>query len=95
MSTSKNNISSNGKRAASSNYPPTKSNHRQEIFLNKSSSSSSSDVDDDDEVDVKTLEETLINMDQRKTSSNSNRRHRTDFGTPMIQELLQSNMDLK
>lgn len=103
MSTSKNSISSSGKRAVSSNYPNTKSNHYQEIFLNKSSSSSSSsndDIDDDDDGEMKTLEETFLDLDQRKTFTNSHRRstnatNRTDLGTPMIQELLQSNMDLK
>ena len=67
--------------------------------MNKSSSSST-DIDDADEGEVKTLEETFLDMDQRRSYSHSNRRsaaasHRTDLGTPMIQELLQSNMDLK
>lgn len=94
-------MSTNSKRAASSNYPYKKSHHRPEIFLNKSSSSSASDENDED--DVKTLDDispdpTYLDMDQRKTYTNPHRRssmNRTEFDSPTIQELLQSNMDLK
>ncbi len=82
-------------------YP--QSNHRHEIFLNKSSSSSITEDDNQ----VKTLDETihdnrLTEPDKRKNFTTNNR-HSTmnnhsskrDIGGPMIQELLQSNMDLK
>jgi hypothetical protein len=77
-------------------YP--QSNHRHEIFLNKSSSSSITEDDNQ----VKTLDETihdnrLTEPDKRKNrpSTMNNHSSKRDIGGPMIQELLQSNMDLK
>jgi hypothetical protein len=93
------------KRAASNTCRYPQPNHRHEIYLNKSSSSSITPDDDDGE--VKMLDETLpdngVNeSDKRKSSipnnrpiSMNNHNHKRDYGGTMIQELLQSNMDLK
>ncbi|UJR35120.1 hypothetical protein I4U23_027891 [Adineta vaga] len=85
-------------------YP--QSNYHHEIFLNKSSSfsSSSSSSIKEDEDEMKILDETLPENDINKhRSTNSNHRHITmnnhkskkDIGGPLIQELLESNMNLK
>jgi hypothetical protein len=93
------------KRATSNTcrYPQT--HHRHEIFLNKSSSSSITEEEDDGE--VKMLDETLpdngLSESDKQKSSIPNNRHismnnhntKRDYGGTMIQELLQSNMDLK
>ncbi|CAF3799494.1 unnamed protein product [Rotaria sordida] len=84
-------------------YP--QSNNRQEIFLNNSSSSSI--TEDEGDGDVKMFDETipdngLDGTDRRKNtltngrhSSMNNYSNKKDIGGPMIQELIQSNMDLK
>jgi len=91
------------KHAVSNTFHYPQSNHRHEIFLNKSSSSSITEDDNQ----VKTLDETIhdngLNQpDKRKTFTTNNRpstmnnhNSKRDIGGPMIQELLQSNMDLK
>ncbi len=74
-------------------YPQT--NHHHEILLHKSSSSSITEDDHDDE--VKMLEEPgFTETFKRKNSITNNHNSKKDIGGgPMIQELLQSNMDLK
>jgi len=91
------------KHAVSNTFRYPQSNHRHEIFLNKSSSSSITEDDNQ----VKTPDETihdngLIEPDKRKNfttnhrhSTMNNRNSKRDIGGPMIEELLQSNMDLK
>jgi len=91
------------KRAVSNTYRYPQTTHRHEIFLNKSSSSSMTE----DENEVKMLDETIIDNglaeSNKRQNSTKNSRHLTmnnynnkrDPGGPMIQELLQSNMDLK
>lgn len=80
--------------------------HHHEILLNKSSSSSSI-TGDEDESEVKMLEEIIpengfCEADKRKNTitnsrhlSMNNHNNKKDNGGPMIQELLQSNMNLK
>ncbi len=91
------------KRAVTNTFRYPQANHRQEIFLHKSSSSSLTD----DDRDVKMLDETngdngLTESDKRKRvttnprhSSMNNYNGKGELGGPMIQELLQSNLDLK
>lgn len=93
------------KRPVSNTFRYPQSNHRHESSLNKSSSSSITE----DEYDgaVKMLDETIpengfSQADNRK-NTNTNSRHlsmnnhnnKRDIGGPVIQELLQSNMNLK
>jgi hypothetical protein len=91
------------KRAVSSTFRYPQSNHRHDIFLNKSSSSSISE----DDGEVKMLDETILEnglgeSEKRQTTNTNNRRltmnnhnSKREVGGPVIQELLQSNMDLK
>ena len=89
------------KRAVANTFRYPSVHHRtHEIFLDKSSSSSPT-ADDDDE--VSTLDRTrLIQSDQRQNSSLKSR-HSTmnhsnskrEMPGTMIEELIQSNMDLK
>ena len=95
------------KRTTSNGYAYSKSSDHREIFLNKSSSSSS--LAEDDENEVKTLEDTIVEnpideFDRRTSPFNdqyqekinrieTNSRDRN--GGSMIEQLLQSNMDLK
>lgn len=91
------------KRAVSNTFHYPQNAHRHEIFLNKSSSSSITE----DENEVKMLDETILDhgltQSDKRQNSTKNSRHLTmnnynskrDVGGPMIQELLQSNMDLK
>jgi len=93
------------KHAVSKTFRYPQSNYRHEIFLNKSSSSSI--TEDDDNGEVKMLDETIPDngfiQSNKSINSITNNRHLTmnnhnskkDIGGPMIQELLQSNMDLK
>ena len=89
------------KRAVANTFRYPQSDHRHEIFLNKSSSSSNIDGE------VKMPDETIpghgLPQSNKHRNSTSNHRHlsmnnpnsKKDIGSSMIQELLQSNMDLK
>ncbi|CAF4100506.1 unnamed protein product [Rotaria socialis] len=91
------------KRAISNACRYPQSNNHHDIFLNNSSSSSITEG----EGDVKTYDDTMPNNelgepDKRKNpltnghhSSMNNQNSKKDIGAPMIQELIQSNMDLK
>ncbi|CAF1256991.1 unnamed protein product [Rotaria magnacalcarata] len=91
------------KRVISNAFRYPQSNNRHDIFLNNSSSSSITE----DEGGVKTYDDSMPNNelgepDKRKNtltnghhSSMNNQNSKKDIGAPMIQELIQSNMDLK
>ncbi|CAF0874175.1 unnamed protein product [Adineta ricciae] len=78
-----------------SRYPT--SNYHHDIFLAKSSSSSSSSKDDDNDDEVKTLDDTIPENESniRRNPMLNIRPNRKEIGGPLIQELLQSNMNLK
>jgi hypothetical protein len=88
------------KRAVTNTFHYPQSTHRHEIFLNKSSSSSITE-DNHHDNEEKMLDETitengLIESNKRQNSIRTHRHNsKRDIGGPMIQELLQSNMDLK
>ena len=99
------------KRAVANTYHNSQSNHRHDIFLNHSSSSSITEVEEgeeDDDSEVKMLDETIqdngfdqsnkylnaLTISQRHSKMNQ-QKTKTDIGGTMIQELLQSNLDLK
>lgn len=95
------------KRNVSNTFRYPQSNNRHEVFLNNSSSSSI--TEDESTVKGKTIDETLPEnnnglgeSDKRKNTlvngrhlSMNNQATKKDIGGPMIQELIQSNMDLK
>ncbi|CAF4238438.1 unnamed protein product [Rotaria sp. Silwood2] len=93
------------KRVLSNTFRYPQSNNRQEIFLHNSSSSSI--TEDEGNSDVKMFHETIPDnglgeTDRRKNTlmngrhlSMNNHNNKKDTGGPMIQELIQSNMDLK
>lgn len=82
------------KRAVTKTFHHPETNHRQEIFLDKSSSSSI--TEDDDEV-TSLNQNRLIQSDEHENATLKSRHSngKKDKGGSMIEELLQSNMDLK
>jgi len=91
------------KHAVSNTLRYPQSNHRHEIFLNKSSSSSITEDDNEVKVLDETIPENGLSESNKRKASTTNARYlsmnnhnnKRDIGGPMIQELLQSNMDLK
>lgn len=89
------------KRAVANTHRHPQLNHRHDIFLQKSSSSSITEGEDEDG-ELRILDET-INENRYLNSSPANHRHSTmnnpkekkNLGGTMIQELIQSNLDLK
>jgi hypothetical protein len=97
--------SASAARRLSKPHSRSRGNRRQEVFLSKSSSSSVSDDDDDDddEHDVSgqlTLAHETVHAQMSRPKSHLNNKHRSTTNTrhvggPMIEELLQSNLELK
>jgi hypothetical protein len=83
------------KRAVANTFRYPQSNYRHDIFLNKSSSSSITEDNHNGEVKMhdETIPENSTRNNRHLTMNNHNSKR--DIGGPMIQELLQSNMDLK
>lgn len=93
------------KRAVSNTFRYPQSNNHHEIFLNNSSSSSITEDEGDGDVKIfhdAILDNALAELDKRKNihtisrhTSMNNQNSKKDIGAPVIQELIQSNMDLK